>query len=143
MNQNPYQAPSMLVSSPQGPAAAPNRTLFVLAGVGSLLACAYWAGMTLLLGLGMAMGTGSAFNLFFPVILIVLYAVRGLQILKGDVMATRRILWLHVVGSVAAVVQMMTGNVIMIALNAIKVCIHLFGGTTAVLATRSVNDPQG
>jgi hypothetical protein len=143
MNQNPYQAPSMLVSDPQGAVAAPNRTLFILAGVGSLLACAYWAGMTLLLGLSMAMGTGSAFNLFFPVILIVLYAVRGVQILKGDVRATRRILWLHVVGGIAAVAQMLTGNVIVIALNVIKVCIHLFGGTTAMLATRSANNPQG
>ena len=143
MNPNPYQAPSMFVSSPQGPVAAPNRTLFILAGVGALLACAYWAGMTLLIGLGMATGTGSAVNLFFPVILIVLYAVRGLQILKGDVSATRRILWLHVVGGVAAVVQMMMGNVIVIALNVIKVCIHVFGAITAMLATRSANGARG
>ena len=143
MNQNPYQAPAMVVPGPGVAADAPNRLLFILAGVGALLACAYWAGMTLLLGASMYLGSGSAANLLFPVILIVLYGVRGFQIIKGDVAATKRITWLHVVGGIAAVVQMLTGNVLVIALNAVKVCIHLFGATTAVLATRSVSRARG
>ena len=100
--------------------------------------------MTLLLGASMYLGPGIGGEPPFPVILIpVLYGVRGFQIIKGDVAATKRITWLHVVGGIAAVVQMLTGNVLVMALNAVKVCIHLFGATTAVLATRSVSRARG
>ncbi len=144
MNQNPYQAPGPYAPPATAVAVgAPSRTLFILAGVGALLASGYWALMTLLLVVGMAAGTVSGTTLVFPVILIVLYALRGLQIIKGDVAATRRILWLHGVGAIAAVVQMASGNVILIAMNAIKICVHLFGGTMAWLAHRSASQVQG
>jgi hypothetical protein len=144
MNQNPYQSPGAYAPPATALAAAPqSRTLFILAGVGAFLASAYWALMTLLLVAGMAAGTVSGTTMVFPVILIVLYALRGLQILKGDVAATRRILWLHGVGAVAAVVQMMSGNVIVIGMNVIKVCVHIFGGTMAWLAHRSATQAQG
>jgi hypothetical protein len=144
MNQNPYQAPAMVAPPPSGIAVgAPSRTLFILAGVGAFLASGYWALMTLLLVAGMAAGTVSGTTLVFPVILIVLYALRGLQIMKGDVAATRRILWLHGVGAIAAMVQMASGNVILIAMNAIKICVHLFGGTMAFLAHRSASQGRG
>ncbi len=144
MNQNPYQAPGLYAPPAAAVAVgAPNRTLFILAGVGALLASGYWALMTLLLVAGMAAGTVSGTTLIFPVILIVLYALRGLQIIKGDVAATRRILWLHGVGAIAAIVQMASGNFILIAMNAIKICVHLFGGTMAWLAHRSASQGQG
>lgn len=144
MNQNPYQAPGLYAPPTTAlAAAAPSRTLFILAGVGAFLASAYWALMTLLLVAGMAVGTVSGATLIFPVILIVLYALRGLQILKGDVAATRRILWLHGVGAIAAMVQMASGNVILIGMNVIKICVHLFGGTMAYLAHRSASQVRG
>jgi hypothetical protein len=92
MNQNPYQAPGLYAPPATAVAVgAPSRTLFILAGVGAFLASGYWALMTLLLVAGMAAGTVSGTTLVFPVILIVLYALRGLQIIKGDVAAPRRI----------------------------------------------------
>jgi hypothetical protein len=144
MNQNPYQSPGAYAPPVSAIASgAPSRMLFILAGVGAFLASAYWALMTLLLVAGMAAGTVSGTTLVFPVILIVLYAVRGFQILKGDIAATKRIVWLHGVGAVAAVVQMMSGNVIVIGMNVVKVCVHVFGGTMAWLAHRSATRPPG
>lgn len=133
MNPNPYQAPS-----PGGPQyAASNRLLFVLAGVGAWLASAYWAALTLLLAFGTATGTVSPLQLALPVVLIVLYAMRGLQLFKGDPAAARRILWLHGVGAVMALVQMSHGGTLWIVLQGIKIAIHVFGGLTAYLAVRS------
>jgi hypothetical protein len=144
MNRNPYQAPQ----PPQAPgppgyppgAAAVNRTPFVLAAVGAGLASVYWAALTLLIGLGVALGSGSVTQVIVPGILIVLYAMRGWQIFKGDPNAARRILWLHGVGGVVAIMQMMQGSGLLVALQGVKVVIHVFGGVTAYLAQRAYAD---
>jgi hypothetical protein len=127
---NPYQAPA------QGPSPAPSRTLFVLAAAGAFLASAYWAALTLLIGAAAAAGGVSMTQVVLPIVLIALYAVRGFQILKGDVGAARRILWLHGIGALAALVQMANGGALLIALQAIKILIHIFGGTTAFMAQK-------
>src|SRR5262245_5748909 len=98
MNQNPYQPPGSYPASPYAAAGYPravppsgNRTMFVLAAVGAWLASAYWAALTLLIGLSVALGSGSLTSIFLPCILIGLYAVRGFQIIKGDSQAATRI----------------------------------------------------
>ncbi len=141
MNPNPYQAPQ--APGPQGPYASPqagppaDRTMFVLAAVGAGLASAYWAGLTLLIGLGAAFGSISAFQVILPVVLIVLYAVRGVQIFKGDRAAARRILWLHGFGAISAVLQIASGGTLFVVLQGIKILIHIFGGITAYLVQKN------
>jgi len=133
---NPYQPPGDY--APSGAAvAAVNRGPFILAAVGAWLAGAYWAAITLLLTFGVATGTVSGAQIILPCILIALYAMRGWQLFQGDPAAARRILWLHGVGGVAAIVQMMAGGPIIVVLNSIKVLIHIFGGITAILAQRA------
>src|SRR5215831_11493637 len=107
MSPNPYQPPGQY--APQG-APQVSRTPFVLAAIGAFLASGYWALLTLLIGLAAAMGSISMAQTILPIILIALYAVRGVQIWKGDVAAARRILWLHGLGAIAAVVQMTNGG---------------------------------
>jgi hypothetical protein len=118
------------------------RTYFVLAGVGGFLASAYWALLTLLIGFGVAAGSVSGTQLVFPVILIVLYILRGAEILKGNVAAAQRILWLHVVGGLAALVQMGSASSLVVVLQTIKIGIHVFGGITAYLARRAYFQAQ-
>ena len=137
MNPNPYQPPNAqgpLPYAPGGP--PPDRTMFVLAAVGAGLASAYWAGLTLLIGLGAAYGSVSGFQAILPIVLIVLYAVRGVQIFKGDPAAARRILWLHGIGAISAVIQIGSGGGLFVVLQGIKILIHIFGGVTAYLAQR-------
>jgi hypothetical protein len=110
--------------------------MFLLAGLGGFLASGYWALMTLLLGAGVASGSINPTQLLLPGILIVLYAMRGAQILKGDVAAAQRILWLHAVGGVFALIQLASSTSLVFALTLIKVLIHVFGGVTAFLARR-------
>ena len=83
----------------------------------------YWAGLTLLIALGVATGSVSAVQILLPCVLIVLYAVRGFQILKGDPVAAKRILWLHGIGGVMAIIQMASGNPLLILLQSIKMAI--------------------
>jgi hypothetical protein len=141
MNPNPYQAPQ--APGPPGaypypPAGPPaDRTMFVLAAVGAGLASAYWAGLTLLIGLGAAYGSVSAVQIILPVVLIVLYAVRGVQIFNGDRAAARRILWLHGFGAVSALLQIASGGALFFVLQGIKILIHIFGGITAYLVQKS------
>jgi hypothetical protein len=140
MNLNPYQPPQPPGPPgypPGGTAATVNRTPFVLAAVGAGLASAYWAGLTLLIGLGAAVGAGSVTRIFVPCILVVLYALRGWQLFKGDVGAAKRILWLHAVGGVIALTQMASGGGLLVALQGVKVVIHIFGGVAAYFAQRS------
>jgi hypothetical protein len=138
MSSNPYQAPQALPPTAQpfaGGAASP--PLFILAAVGAGLASAYWGTLALLLGVGAANGTTSPAQIILPFVLVALYAMRGYQIFNGNVAATRRILWLHGVGGVIAIVQMMSGGLLIVILYTIKVAIHVFGGATAFLAFRS------
>ena len=109
MAPNPYQPPQAPFGYPQS-APPENRTMFVLAAIGAGLASVYWAGLTLLIGLGAAMGSASMVQVILPIVLIVLYAVRGLQIFKGDRAAARRILWLHGLGCIAAFMQIAAGG---------------------------------
>jgi hypothetical protein len=133
---NPYQPPGNY-GAPTAAVATATRGPFLLAAIGAWLAGAYWAAITLLLMLGVAAGSVSGAQIILPVVLIVLYALRGYQLFNGDPAAARRILWLHVVGGIAATLQMMSGNVILVALNGVKILIHIFGGVTAWMAQRA------
>jgi len=136
MSPNPFEPPRA------GPpdAAIPGRTMFVLAGIGGFLASGYWALMTLLIGAGVASGSISGTQIILPGILIVLYAMRGAQILKGDVAAAQRILWLHAIGAIAALLQLTSAGPLFAILQSLKIVIHIFGGTTAFLARKAVVD---
>jgi hypothetical protein len=133
---NPYQPPGYPQSA-LGTAAVVNRTPFLLAAAGAGLASAYWAMLTLLIALGVATGSVSGTQMVLPFVLIILYAARGYQLYKGDPLAAKRILWLHGVGGVVAIVQMLTGGGLLMVLQGIKVLIHIFGGITAYMAQRA------
>jgi hypothetical protein len=145
MTPNPYDPPRYDPAGPAPGIAAPayNRTPFILAAVGAGLASLYWAAMTLLIGLGAALGTGSGVQVILPIVLIVLYAVRGYQLFQGDPSAARRILWLHGVGGAAALLQMLQIGGFFGALQGVKILIHIFGGVTAYLALREFTRSQG
>ncbi len=145
MSPNPYQPPAPAPIDPRSAAAQSpgDRSLFILAGVGALLASAYWAALTLLIGVASAVGNVSPTQVLLPIVLIVLYALRGFQLVKGNPAAAKRILWLHGIGGIVAVLQIMSGGTLVMVLNVIKVAIHLFGGVTAFLALRSYNRAVG
>jgi hypothetical protein len=138
VNLDPYRPPS--AQAVAEPAAAPNRRLFVLAAIGAGLASVYWAALTLLLGFGAASGSTSGTQVILPCVLVVLYAVRGFKILSGDRKAARGILWLHGLGALMAVMRLLAGNPITVALQTVKIAIHIFGGVTAYLAQRAPQD---
>jgi hypothetical protein len=137
MTPNPYEPPRAY-GAPTSTAMAMNRGPFLLAAIGAWFAGAYWAAITLLLTVGVAAGSMSSTQLVLPCILIALYAYRGYQIFNGDPAAARRVLWLHGVGSVAAILQMQSSRTmsIMVILQGIKVLIHIFGGITAYQAQK-------
>jgi hypothetical protein len=110
----------------------------VLAAVGAFAASAYWGLLTLLLVLATAAGGASATNVVLPVLLIGLYAWRGIQALKGDGAAVRSLLALHGIGGVLALLQLAGHtDAISLALQGLKVVIHLFGGVMAYLAHKA------
>jgi len=136
MEPNPYQPPR----SPDPPSeqAESKRKLFRLAGIGAGLAGGYWA----LIGAGMALGSASgsisAGSLFAPVLAIAFYGSRAYRIFKGDAgSAVRDLVWLHAIGLIAAAIRMFSGSTLLIALQGVKIAIHIFGGVTAYLAKRS------
>jgi hypothetical protein len=131
--RQPYAPPGYTAASP----APPSRTPYILAGIGALFASGYWALVTCILGLGAAYGSVSGFQIAMPIVLIVLYALRGVQILKGDTKAARRVLWLHIVGGAVAVLNMASGSGVVIMLSGLKILVHIFGGITAYVAQRS------
>jgi hypothetical protein len=143
MNVNPYEPPRPPgalpnVPYPQVPTPVVNRTPFVLAAIGAWCASGYWALITLLIAVGVMSGASSGVGLFFPVILIVLYASRGLQIFRGDPAAVRRILWLHGIGALAAFAQAAQTHGIGAALQGLKVVINLGGLVAALWALRAI-----
>lgn len=145
MSPNPYQAPptARLSEGPDAEMRRPlNRTPFILAGIGAGLASAYWAALTLLIGFGVAAGSVSAFQVILPCVLIALYALRGFQLLKGDPNAAKRVLWLHGVGGVMALLQIFSGSTLLVVLQGIKFGIHIFGGVTAYMAGRAFAESQ-
>jgi hypothetical protein len=137
MNQNPYQPPNPYGQYPQGPSgqgpmgAPPNRTMFMLAGAAAMAAAAWWALVTLLLF--MAGGSSAPIQMILPIVLVVLYTLRGLRLFKYDTLAAKRIILLHVIGAVAAVINMRYGAY---TFEGIKVAINIFGAITAYLASR-------
>ena len=130
LNRNPYQSPVI-----GGDSAASSRTMYVLAALGAAAASLYWAAQTLLVLFGVAAGSVSGTQLILPLVLIVLYAARAINIFKGDSAAVRGVLWLHGVGGAMALLQVVNGNAV--TLQGIKVAIHIFGAVTAYLAQRS------
>ena len=140
MTPNPYEPPQ--ASGSAATVAAARRGPFVLAAVGAFLAGGYWALITLLLVAGVAAGSVSGAQIILPVILIGLYIQRGTQLLRGDARAASRILWLHGVGGVVAIMQMQSSSGLFVTLQGLKVVIHVFGGVTALLALRSASRPS-
>jgi hypothetical protein len=141
MTPNPYQPPNPYAGAPPGASpgvAVVNRTPFVLAGVGAWLASLYWAALALLRGLFAAAGAGSGALVVMPLILIVLYAVRGFQVMQGDVAAARRLLWLHGFGAMAALLLALSSSGFYAGLQSVKVLIGIFGAVTAFRAQRAV-----
>jgi hypothetical protein len=131
---NPYQPPE---GRPVD--AAPNKRIFVLAGIGALAASAYWGLQTLVRGLSAA-SSGSSLSfigLVLPAVLVVAYATRGFQLFKGDVSAAASILFLHGIGGLMAMLQMAQYPEQRV-LQVVKLLIHIFGGVTAYLARKSV-----
>ncbi len=144
MNTNPYQAPTPYEPADQrrDSPTPMNRTPFILAAVGAGLASGYWALLTLLIVFGVASGSVSGFHVVLPCVLIGLYALRGYQLFKGDPAAAKRILWLHGVGGVMALIQIFSGGTLIMVLQGIKLVIHVFGALTAYLAARAYADHQ-
>jgi hypothetical protein len=136
MTPNPYQPPNPYRGAP--PVAVVNRTPFVLAGIGAWLASLYWAALALLNSLFAAVGAGSGVTVVMPLILIVLYAVRGFQVLQGDPAAARRLLWLHAIGALAALLLAFSSSGFYAGLQSVKVLIGIFGAVTAFRAQRAV-----
>jgi hypothetical protein len=140
MDPNPYDAPRSEDPYARGDGVAFDRTPFVLAAIGAGLASAYWALLTLLIGAGVSAGGGSPAQLILPVVLIGLYAFRGLKVWRGDANAARSLLWLHGLGGVVAVMQAMALSGLMATLQGMKLLIHVFGGVTAFLAVRAARN---
>ncbi len=134
---NPYEPPRAVAVENARPV---SKTPLLLAALGAWGAAAYWALLTALLAFGAAMGSVGATNLILPVILIALYATRGVQMLKGEARAIRSLLWLHGVGGVVAVMQVATSQGFFVALQAVKVVVHVFGIVTVLMARRHVQN---
>ncbi len=127
----PYEQDPSTLSTPV------SRTPFLLAAIGAGSASLYWLGLTALLAFGAAVGSVSAAQVILPCVLIGMYAWRAIQISKGDPDAARKVLWLHGLGGITAIIQIASGGAFMFVLQGIKLGIHVFGGVTAYLASRS------
>ena len=132
---NPYEPPAPL--SQVDPTF--NRRPFVLAAIGAWLAAVYWLGMTLLIGLGVAMSGAGGAQLILPLVLIGLYAHRGYRLYQADPAMIRSILVLHLLGMVATIFQITTTkDAFVVTLSIVKIAIHVFGLITALLARRAL-----
>ena len=78
-----------------------------------------------------------------PCVLIGLYALRGYQLFKGDPAAATRVLWLHGIGGLMAILNIFSGSALLVVLQSIKLAIHVFGAVTAYLAQREFARSQG
>lgn len=131
MNVNPY--------APGNANARVNRTPLVLAAIGAWAAAGYWALLTALLVFGAAMGSVSGLHVILPVVLIGFYAYRGVQMFKGDRRAARALLWLHGLGGIIAVLNVMSASGLLVVLQGVKVVIHIFGVVTVLMARRTLD----
>lgn len=131
---SPYQPPG-----PSPDALPASRTPFILAGIGGFAAAGYWALLTLILGFAVYSGAGgvSTTSVVMPVVLIALYAYRGVLVMRGDPRSAKSLLWLHAVGGLFAAFSLATSIGMFAAfLQGLKVAIHIFGGITAHAATK-------
>jgi hypothetical protein len=137
---NPYSAPGSGGYPGEPGGGSPSaRGTFLLAAIGAWFAAAYWALMTGLYGLGAALGSGSVVNLLLPGVLIVLYILRGMQVLRGDAGAARRLLVLHCVGGAVALLNVAGASSfpLVMGLHCVKLLVHVFGGIGAEMARRA------
>jgi hypothetical protein len=131
----PYSHPAQ----PQARVGVP----FVLAAIGAWITAIYWAAVTLIIGLGVALGSGSFMNFIMPCVLIGLYALRGFQIFKGDPRAAQRIIWLHGIGCISALSQVAAAtSTFVVGMQVIKIVINILGGVAAFYAYRSFTKAQ-
>lgn len=137
MQPNPFEPPA---ASPDPRHPVATRTPLLLAALGAWGAAAYWALLTALIALGAAMGAVSPTALILPIVLIGLYVLNGVRMFKGEARAVRSLLWLHGVGCLVAIIQVATSSGLFVALQAIKVVIHIFGVATVVMARRHVQN---
>ena len=128
---NPYQRPTF---DPEHGGLPPgNRTAVLLAVAGAFLAAAYW---TVLILLMFASGAGSAMSplqIVLPLIVIALYAMRGVQLYRGDTRMATNLMWLHVLGGLFTAYALARPGAAY-ALHGVKLAIHVFGAVTAYLA---------
>ena len=134
---NPYAPPGNDVALD---ARARTKTLFFFAGGAAWLAAVWWAVVAAVTLFAVSAGNITPLFLVLPLFLVVAYAVRGAQIMKGDVRAAQRILLLHAVGAVAAILQLSSRRDIVVILNGVKVAIHLLGIGSAYWARRTYVD---
>ena len=119
-----------------------NRTPMIVAAVASWLASAYWALLTVLTFLASITGEISGIRALLPLVLIVLYAVRGFGAFRGDPRSLTSLTWLHGIGAVATLINSRSLSGLSLGLNAVKIAINLLGAVTAYMAMRSLQTPN-
>jgi hypothetical protein len=132
MSYEPYRPPqdfSHLTPTKRTPAV-------VATAVSAGLASVYWLLVALLLGFAAKSGATSPLQVILPFVLVALYGYRGLQAWKGDGAAIRNLLFLHVIGGLMAVYQVMNSAGFAATLNIVKVAIHVLGLVSTGLALR-------
>lgn len=133
---NPYAAPT---AQPVEDARTRTRTQFLLAGVGACLAALWWGLVAVLAFFGSRTDT-PPLQVVLPVVLVGLYGFRGLQLFKGDVRAAQRLIYLHAVGAVVAILQMSSNLQLVVVFNGVKAAINVFGALTAYWARKTYID---
>lgn len=152
MPSNPYEAPrptppGEMQGATQG---RPSRTPFILAGIGAVVASAYWAAVTVALWTASASRFG--FHVVIPCVLMGLCAVRGFQVLKGDFAAAKKLLWIHCLAGalVLTLFEVVSGGTLFIVLQGVRFdlngkvvggAIHVFGALTAYVVARRAPAP--
>ena len=106
----------------------PLQGLCTLGAIGAFAAAAYWALLTFLIGVS----GQSPVQMLVPFILIGLYAYRGYQLMTGNVVAAKGLIWLHGIGAVMTIIQIAGGATLFVLLG-VKIAIHAFGLVTALI----------
>jgi hypothetical protein len=140
---NPYESPGSRLEDEDPNPGTKRPIAFVIAAVGAWFAALYWAVLALLMGVSAAIGAASALQVVLPVVLIGLYVVRGLQLFKGDLRAAQRLLWLHGIGGLMAVLSISKGGAVFAVVYGIKLAIHIFGGIAAFVAQKEAPTEVG
>ena len=83
-------------------------------------------------------GAIESYQLVMPIVLVALYAMRAYRVYTGDLRSARNLAWLHALGAIVAVVNIVQFNTpIITVLYGIKVVVHVVGGVPAFLLSRS------